>query len=90
MSLASVVIEQVKVSACQRFDPWGSLDRRVKLSLRVPAQMSWCEMEHMGGNAARVILRQRRCACSRGYKRSRGRESEPVRQPVLPRDHLFA
>jgi hypothetical protein len=28
------------------------------------------------------------CACSRGYKRSRGRESEPVRGPVLPRDPL--
>jgi hypothetical protein len=26
------------------------------------------------------------CARSRGYKRSRGRESEPVCQPVLPRD----
>jgi hypothetical protein len=26
------------------------------------------------------------CACSRGYKRSRERESEPIRQPVLPRD----
>jgi hypothetical protein len=26
------------------------------------------------------------CARSRGYKRSRGRESELVRQPVLPRD----
>jgi hypothetical protein len=24
-----------------------------------------------------------------GYKRSRGREREPVCQPVLPRDHLF-
>jgi hypothetical protein len=28
------------------------------------------------------------CACSRGYKRSCERESEPVRQPVLPRDPL--
>jgi hypothetical protein len=28
----------------------------------------------------------RGCACSRGYKRSRGREREPVRLPVLPRD----
>jgi hypothetical protein len=30
------------------------------LSLRVPAQMGWREMEHKGGggNAARVILRQ--------------------------------
>jgi hypothetical protein len=26
------------------------------------------------------------CACSRGYKRSRGRKSEHVRQPVLLRD----
>jgi hypothetical protein len=43
---------------CQRFDPGGSLDRRVKLSLRVPAQMGWREMEHKGENAARVILRQ--------------------------------
>jgi hypothetical protein len=73
---------------CQRLDPGGSLDRRVKLSLRVPAQMGWREMEHKGGNVARVILRQGGCARSRGYKRSRGRESEPARQPVLPRDPL--
>jgi hypothetical protein len=33
---------------CRRFDPGGSLDRRVKLSLRVPAQMGWREMEHKG------------------------------------------
>ena len=43
---------------CRRFDPGGSLDRRVKLSLRVPAQMGWREMEHKGEHAARVILRQ--------------------------------
>jgi hypothetical protein len=43
---------------CRRFDPGGSLDRRVKLSLRVPAQIGWHEMEHKGENAARVILRQ--------------------------------
>jgi hypothetical protein len=44
---------------CRRFDPGGSLYRRVKLSLRVLAQMGWREMEHKGGkNAARVILRQ--------------------------------
>jgi hypothetical protein len=42
---------------CRRFDPGGSLDRRVKLSLHVPAQMGWREMEHKGENAARVILR---------------------------------
>jgi hypothetical protein len=43
---------------CRRFDPGGSLDRRVKLLLRVPAQMGWRKMEHKGENAARVILRQ--------------------------------
>jgi hypothetical protein len=43
---------------CRRFDPGGSLDRRVKLSPRVPAQMGWREMEHKGENVARVILRQ--------------------------------
>jgi hypothetical protein len=34
---------------CRRFDPGGSLDRRVKLSLRAPAQMGWREMEHKRG-----------------------------------------
>jgi hypothetical protein len=45
---------------CRRFDPGGGgppLDRRLKLSLRVPAQMGWREMEHKGENVARVILR---------------------------------
>jgi hypothetical protein len=40
------------------FRPRGFLDRRVKLSPRVPAQMGWREMEHKGENAACVILRQ--------------------------------
>jgi hypothetical protein len=48
----------VNYSGCRRFDRGGSLERRVKLSLRVPAQMGWREMEHKGENAARVILRQ--------------------------------
>src|SRR5688572_18382361 len=39
-----------KGSKCRRFDPGGSLDRRVKLSLRAPSQMGWREMEHKGGN----------------------------------------
>jgi hypothetical protein len=33
---------------CRHFDPGGSLDRRVNLSLRVPAQMGWRETEHKG------------------------------------------
>jgi hypothetical protein len=43
---------------CRRFNFAGSLDRRVKLSLRVPTQMGWRETEHKGKNASRVILRQ--------------------------------
>jgi hypothetical protein len=69
----------------RRFDPEGSLDRRVKLSLRVPAQMGWREMEHKGENAAHVILRQGD-ALVVGVTSVREREGEPVRQPVLPRD----
>jgi hypothetical protein len=67
---------------CRCFDPGGSLNRRVKLSLRAPAQMGWRETEHKEGDetVARVVLRQSGCACSRGYKRSRGREE-------VPRDH---
>jgi hypothetical protein len=42
----------------RRFDPGGSLDRQVNLSLRVPAQMGWREMEHKGENTACVIPRQ--------------------------------
>jgi hypothetical protein len=45
---------------CRRFDPGGSLDRRVKLSLRVPAQMGWREMEHKGGKSQLVF------SCARG------------------------
>jgi hypothetical protein len=65
---------------CRRFDPGRSLDRRVKLSLRAPAQMGWREMEHKGGGELRLVLSCARggCAFSRGYKRSRGRERECV------------
>jgi hypothetical protein len=72
---------------CRRFDPGGSLDRRVNFSLRVPAQMGWREMEHKGENVARVILRPGD-ALVVGVTSVRERESEPVRQPVLPRDPL--
>jgi hypothetical protein len=41
---------------CRRFDPGGSLDRRVKLSLRAPVQMGWREMEHKGGKKPRLVL----------------------------------
>jgi hypothetical protein len=70
---------------CRRFDPRGSLDRRVNLSLRVPAQMGWREMEHKGENAARVILRQGDAVVV-GVTRVCVRVRAPFRQPVLPRD----
>jgi hypothetical protein len=79
---------------CRRFDPRGSLDRRVKLSLCSPTQMGWRETEHKGGKNRGSCCPAPKvgCACSRGYKRLRGREreSEPVRWPVLPRDHPLA
>jgi hypothetical protein len=60
---------------CRRFDPGGSLDRRVNLSLCAPAQMGWRKMEHKG-KARLVLSRTRGCARSRGYKRSRAHERE--------------
>jgi hypothetical protein len=44
---------------CRCFGPGGSLDRRVNLSLRAPAQMGWRKMEHKG--KARLVL-----SCTRG------------------------
>jgi hypothetical protein len=47
---------------CRRFGPEGSLDRRVNLSLRAPAQMGWREMEHKG--KTRPILSRTGGVCS--------------------------
>jgi hypothetical protein len=69
---------------CRRFGPGGSLDRLVNLSLHVPAQMGWCEMEHKRGNEPCIILHQG--ARSRGYKRcerARARERERERLALL-------
>jgi hypothetical protein len=53
--------------------------------------MGWREMEHKGKTAARVILRQGDAlAVGVTSVREGERESEPVRQPVLPRDHPLA
>jgi hypothetical protein len=71
---------------CRGFGPGGSLDRQVNLSLRAPAQMGWCEMEHKWGNEPCIILHQG--ACSRGYKpceKARARESELERARVRER-----
>jgi hypothetical protein len=48
-------------STCRCFDP-GDLDRRVKLSLRAPAQMGWRETEHKG-EKPRLVL-----SCARGMR----------------------
>jgi hypothetical protein len=63
---------------CRRFDPGGSLDRRV--NCRCVPQPRWvgARRDTKGEKPRlRVILRQSGCACSRGYKRSRGREGVP-------------
>jgi hypothetical protein len=73
------------------FRPRGVPGPTSKLSLRVPAQMGRREMEHKGEkwNRGSCYPAPRADALAvGGYKRSRGREREPARQPVLPRDHL--
>jgi hypothetical protein len=77
---------------CRRFDPGGSLDRRVNCR-RMP-QPRW-----VGARRNTKVEKQQRgnprppcCPAPRsgalavgGYKRPRGRERETVCQPVLPR-----
>jgi hypothetical protein len=71
------------------FRPRGVPGSMSKIVVACPSPDGLARDGTQGGKtAARVILRQGGCACSRGYKRSRGREreSEPIRQPVLSRD----
>jgi hypothetical protein len=69
------------------FRPRGVPGPMSNLSLRVPAQMGWREMEHKGENVARVILCQGDAlVVGVTSVRERERESKPVRQLVLPRD----
>jgi hypothetical protein len=73
------------------FRPRGIPGPTSKLSLRVPAQMGRREMEHKGekGNRGSCYPAPRADALVvGGYKRPRER-GKPVRQPVLPRGHLF-
>jgi hypothetical protein len=53
--------------------------------------MGWREMEHKGGKPRLVLSGARVGALAVGVtsvrEGGRERESEPVRQPVLPRDH---
>jgi hypothetical protein len=65
------------------FGPGGSLDRPVNLSMRVPAQMGWCEIEHKWGNEPSIILHQG--ARSRGYKRCERARARERRGPTPAR-----
>jgi hypothetical protein len=84
---------------CRRFNPGGSLYRRV--NCRCVSQPRWVGARRntrgktIRGNRGLVLsCAQGRCACSRGYKRSRGRERErerererdcpPARSPARP------
>jgi hypothetical protein len=69
---------------CRRFDPGGSLDRQV--NCRCVPQPRWVGTRRNtegGKPRLRVVLRRGGCACSRDYKRSRGRERES-RTTTLP------
>jgi hypothetical protein len=82
---------------CRRFDPGGSLDRR--LNCRCVSQPRWVgARQSTWGKTVRVnrglvlSCAQGGCACSRGlqaFARERERASESLaRRPVLPRGHL--
>jgi hypothetical protein len=87
-------IDQILDSTAVRVSTRGVPGSMSKLSLRVPAQMGRHETGHKGetirGIAASCCPAPRADVLAvGGYKRSRGREREPGRQPVLPRGHLF-
>jgi hypothetical protein len=74
---------------CRRFDPGGSLDRRV--NCRCVSQPRWVDARWntRGKTATRVILRPGRMRLQWGVTSVREGERETVRQPVLPRGHLL-
>jgi hypothetical protein len=82
------MLSNLPVSA---FRPRGVPGPTSKLSLRAPAQMGRRETEHKEGKTAASYCPAPRvdALAVGGYKRSRGRGREHVRQPVLPRGHLF-
>jgi hypothetical protein len=82
------------VHNCRRLDPGGSLDRRIKLSLRVPAQMGWREMEHKGGKPQLVLSCARGDALAVGVTSVREGEREraysSARPPARPPSRMRA
>jgi hypothetical protein len=74
------------------FDPGGSLDRRVNCHCVFQPRWVGARQNTRGekGNRGSCCPAPRADALVvGGYKRSRGREREPVRQPVLPHSHLL-
>jgi hypothetical protein len=87
--------QQARRANCRRFDPGGSLDRRV--NCRCVSQPRWvgARWNTKGGKTAKGNPRPSCCPAPRadalavgGYKRSRGREREidcpPARSPARP------
>jgi hypothetical protein len=79
---------------CRRFDPGGSLDRRV--NCRCVSQPRWVgerqntRGSNKGNRGLVLSCAQGGCTCSRVLQAfAREREREPVRQPVLPCVHLL-
>jgi hypothetical protein len=75
----------------RHFDPGGSLDRRVNCCCVSQPRWAGTRRNTRGnnkGNRGSCCPAPRADALSvGGYKRSRGREREPARQPILPRGH---
>jgi hypothetical protein len=74
---------------CRCFDPGGVLGPTSKIVAACPSPDGLARDRTQGGqNAAHVILHQGDALAVGVTSVSEGeRESEPVRQPVLPRDH---
>jgi hypothetical protein len=74
------------------FRPQGVPGPTSKIIAACPSLDGWREMEHKGGKPRLVLSCARGGALAVGVTsiREGERESEPVRQPVLPRDHPFA
>jgi hypothetical protein len=96
------LVQLVQILILSAFRPRGVPGPTSELSPRAPAQMGRRETERKGGKPegdrrkrgnprpSCLSRAQVGCACSRGYKRPRGREREAyARRPVPPRGQPF-
>jgi hypothetical protein len=75
-------------SNCRRFEPRGSLDRRVKIVAACPSPDGSARDGTQGGeNRSSCYPAPRADALAVGVTSVREGEREPIRRPVLPRDH---